>query len=151
MQPGFSAITSSQYYHPSFNSAIFDGPMRIYFVQFHETFALKIYFALQDYFVDSLNQYKEMAKRGELTLLIMIYPTEEGLYKAFPQIDKSTSVKQLVHLKNKNEIVFGLLAPVLEQDVSQLMEELANIFKTWDRNALIELNPIDRDLPSENL
>lgn len=138
MQPGFSAITSSKYYHPAFNSAIFDGPIRIYFVQFHETYALKIYFALQEQFKESLTHYKDFAKQNAQTLLIMIYPTEDGFKKAFEQkggLSLSDS-DSLAKILNGRESIFGLKAPVLESNVRQLMEELSDIFNEWEKTGL---------------
>jgi hypothetical protein len=134
MKPGFSAITSSKYYHPAFNSAIFDGPIRIYFVQFHETYALKIYFVLQERFKDTLNHYKDIAKKTDQTVLIMIYPTEDSFQKAFSS--NASVSKALSSVVGANESVFGLLAPVVENNVSQLMDELSDIFKNWDRLGL---------------
>jgi hypothetical protein len=137
MKPGFSAITSSKFYHPAFNSAIFDGPIRIYFVQFHETYALKIYFLLQDRFKEALNHYKDIAKKTEQTVLVMIYPTEDSFQKAFSNENnlKPTFAKAV----GKREAVFGLLAPVVEDNVGQLMDELSDIFKLWETNSLAEV------------
>lgn len=137
MKPGFSAITSSKFYHPAFNSAIFDGPIRIYFVQFHETYALKIYFLLQDRFKEALNHYKDIAKKTNQTVLVMIYPTEDSFQKAFANENHvpSTFAKSL----GKGESVFGLLAPVVEDNVGQLMDELSGIFKMWEANSLAEV------------
>ncbi len=137
MKPGFSAITSSKFYHPAFNSAIFDGPIRIYFVQFHETYALKIYFLLQDRFKEALNHYKDIAKKTEQTVLVMIYPTEDGFQKAFS--NESNLQSTFAKAVGKRETVFGLLAPVVEDNVGQLMDELSDIFKLWERNSMAEV------------
>ncbi|MEY4616252.1 MAG: hypothetical protein RJB66_1212 [Pseudomonadota bacterium] len=137
MTPGFSAITNSKFYHPAFNSAIFDGPIRIYFVQFHESYALKIYFMLQDHFKEALNHYKDIAKKSEKTLLIMIYPTEDSFQKAFE--GKSVAPSNFAMAREERECVFGLLAPVIEDNVGQLMDELSGIFKRWDAESLAEV------------
>lgn len=130
MTPGFSAITTSKFYHPAFNSAIFDGPIRIYFVQFHETYALKIYFMLQERYQESLNRYKDIAKQTERTLLIMIYPTEDSFQKAFS--GKPLHKGNFAMAQDGRECVFGLLAPVVEDNVGQLMDELSDIFMLWE-------------------
>jgi len=139
MTSGFSAFTSSKYYHPSFNSAIFDGPIRIYFVQFHESYALNIYFSLQERFKDSLNYYKELAKKIDQTLLIMIYPTEEGFLKAFTLTNSNH--RSMAMVDDKRESIFGLLAPITDHNVGQLMDELSGIFITWEKKALAEVIP----------
>ena len=137
MKPGFSAITSSKYYHPAFNSAIFDGPIRIYFVQFHETYALKIYFSLQEKFKEVLSHYKDIAKKTEQIVLIMIYPTEDSFQKAFSA--KISAESQFAKAEGHNESVFGLLAPVDENNVGQLMDELSGIFIKWESMGLAKI------------
>lgn len=137
MKPGFSAITSSKFYHPAFNSAIFDGPIRIYFVQFHETYALKIYFMLQERFQETLSHYKDIAKQTERTLLIMIYPTEDSFQKAF-SVGSPTSCS-FAKVEGATECVFGLLAPVVDDNVGQLMDELSDIFKQWESASFAEV------------
>ena len=141
MKPGFSAITSSKYYHPSFNSAIFDGPIRIYFVQFHETYALKIYFSVQERFKESLSHYKDIAKKTDQTVLVMIYPTEDSFQKAFNQ--ESSLDYSFAKVIGKKDVVFGLLAPVIENNVGQLMDELSDIFKIWEVKGLAEVIATD--------
>lgn len=137
MKPGFSAITTSKFYHPAFNSAIFDGPIRIYFVQFHETYALKIYFSLQDHFKEALNHYKDIAKQSERTVLIMIYPTEDSFQKAFTLAPDDKG--GLARVIKDHEAYFGLLAPVCEINIRQLMDELSNIFIEWETSGSAEI------------
>lgn len=137
MTSGFSAFTHSKYYHPSFNSAIFDGPLRIYFVQFHESYALNIYFSLQERFKEALNKYKETAKKIDKTLLIMIYPTEDSFLKAFSEARSFDS--SLARIDETSESILGLLAPISEHNVSQLMDELSDIFIRWERQALAQI------------
>ena len=151
MKPGFSAITTSKFYHPAFNSAIFDGPIRIYFVQFHETYALKIYFTLQELFKDTLNHYKDIAKQTERTLLIMIYPTEDSFKKAFSQFEPEA--QNFAKVKTEGECVLGLLAPVVEDNVGQLMDELSGIFKQWEREgaAKVIIPVSSRSAPANEL
>lgn len=134
MTSGFSAFTSSKYYHPAFNSAIFDGPIRIYFVQFHESYALNIYFSIQERFKDSLNHYKDVAKKIDQTLLIMIYPTEDSYLKAFALKDSTDQTMAMV--EEKSESIFGLLAPITDHNVGQLMDELSDIFIHWQHKSL---------------
>lgn len=142
MTSGFSAFTSSKYYHPAFNSAIFDGPIRIYFVQFHESYALNIYFSIQERFKDSLNQCKDIAKKIDQTLLIMIYPTEDSYRKAFAlpdSTDADQSVQSMAMVEEKNESIVGLLAPVTDHNVGQLMDELSDILIRWQQKSLAEV------------
>lgn len=141
MASGFSAFTSSKYYHPAFNSAIFDGPIRIYFVQFHESYALNIYFSIQERFKDSLNHHKDVAKKLDQTLLIMIYPTEDSYLKAFALKDSTAeqSIQSMAMVEEKSESIFGLLAPITDHNVGQLMDELSDIFIQWQQKSLAEV------------
>ena len=77
MKSTYSYLMQSKYFNPAFNSAIFDGPVRIYFAQFQESFALKIYFHMQNQFKDELARAKDLAKTINSNLLIMVYPSAD--------------------------------------------------------------------------
>lgn len=132
MKPGFSAKNSSRYFHPAFNSAIFDGPFRIYFVQFHETYALKIYFYIQEEFKKKFPHYKDVVRENQQTLFVMIYPTQESFLRAFND-DPPAQSKLVGRVHLDRESVFGLVAPVMDIQIRQLMDELSDVFSQWER------------------
>jgi hypothetical protein len=83
MKATYSALMNSRFFNPAFNSAIFDGPVRIYFAQFHESLALKIYFSLQQRFPQEMNQAKENYKLNSQNVLVMLYPTKDSFSMSF--------------------------------------------------------------------
>lgn len=68
-------LMRTEYYHPSLNSAVFDGPLRIYFAQAQESLALSLYFKLQKH-RESLFQTTDVAE-VQRYFVIMLYPQAE--------------------------------------------------------------------------
>src|SRR3954468_18644593 len=75
-------VTDSRYFSNEFNTAIIDGPLRIYFTDRQEANALQIYFEIQEI----------MSKEGlELDsipietphMFLMLYPTSEAFKGVF--------------------------------------------------------------------
>jgi len=66
-------LMKSEHYHPSLNSAVFDGPLRIYFAQSQEALALDIYFQLQKV----LEKYDYDQQNPTWYFVVLIYPTRE--------------------------------------------------------------------------
>jgi hypothetical protein len=61
----------SRYFTPAFNSAVFDGPLRVYFAQSLESFALNFYQKLK-------GQINWSFKSDAIDfVLVLIYPQEE--------------------------------------------------------------------------
>lgn len=131
MKAPFSALTQSHFFHSAFNSAIFDGPVRIYFVQFHEAFALKIYFALQDELSPLFNAVKDYSKDTGSTVLIMVYPTEEVFLKGFPEF-KGWEMLNVIGIGEwEGESVIGVVADHSDQLISQITAEVKKAFQNW--------------------
>ncbi len=80
MKSTYSTLLQSKFFNPAFNSAIFDGPVRIYFSQFHEALALKIYFGLQQSLVA---QTKAQHRQSGQNVLVMLYPSQESFQMTF--------------------------------------------------------------------
>lgn len=78
-----SYVAQSKYFSPAFNAAIFDGPIRIYFAQYQESQALKVYFNLQQRFGDVRRQARGIFKNRERNIFVMLYPTEESFDLSF--------------------------------------------------------------------
>lgn len=144
MKAPFSALTQSQYFHSAFNSAIFDGPVRIYFVQFHETYALKIYFALQDELAPMFNSVKDYSKDASgNTVLLMVYPTAEVFAKAFPQSELLEVNGKYLHYGKEQweeEDVIGVIAEESEELISTVVAEVKKIFDQWNEKKNLTSN-----------
>lgn len=140
MKAPFSALTQSQFFYSAFNSAIFDGPVRIYFVQFHESFALKIYFALQDELSPLFNAVKDYSKDAGSTVLIMIYPTEEAFYNSFPEY-KGQNCKQAIGIDEwEGESILGVVADYSESLIPSIISEVKKAFQNW---TLLRVSKLD--------
>jgi len=83
MRETVTYVTQSKYFTPAFNAAIFDGPIRIYFAQYQEAQALKLYFNLQERFADIRKQARGIFKDRARNIFVMLYPTEETFDLSF--------------------------------------------------------------------
>lgn len=142
MKATYSALMNSRFFNPAFNSAIFDGPVRIYFAQFHESMALKIYFSLQQKYAAEMTKAKELYKGHGQNVLVMIYPTKESFGMSFEQTQSLIQKDDL-----QGDIVLGLNGPfedeflpqVLSAIVGALAETSANLEVTSSEVALPQL------------
>ena len=83
MAASYSSFLSTKYYSPVFNTALFDGPFRIYFSQAYEGIALKIYHLLQNHHQDLNTYYKKWCDLTKKHVFILIYPTNDDLNVVF--------------------------------------------------------------------
>lgn len=91
---GLSAtvLTESEYYSSDFNGAIFDEPFRLYFAQYQENLALRVYFQLRQI----LSEFKEGSKStSKNSTFILLYPSKEAFLKVFPEKTKNMNVVNL--------------------------------------------------------
>jgi hypothetical protein len=82
-------ITQSGFFSPAFNAAIFDGPLRIYFAQYQEAEALKLYFKLQEKMKHEIKELRGQMKTTGFHVFVMLYPTAEIFARSFPRDGKS--------------------------------------------------------------
>ena len=73
-------VTQTKYFSPAFNAAIFDGPIRIYFAQYQEAQAMKIYFDLQARFQNLRRESRQFKDRN---IFVMLYPDPETFGASF--------------------------------------------------------------------
>jgi hypothetical protein len=83
MRSSYSVLVQSKFFNPAFNSAIFDGPVRIYFSQFYESLALKLYFAVQESLGEFLLKAKDQSRGLDRNVLVMLYPNSESFALSF--------------------------------------------------------------------
>jgi hypothetical protein len=105
-------ILQSRFFSSTFNTAIFDGPLRVYFSQAQEPEALKVYFSLQT------KIFQEEAKPVEhirdtlpknSTLFVMIYPNKESFQQSFDQ-DCDFAVAKM-----EQDCVIGVQGPISDK------------------------------------
>lgn len=143
MRSSYTTLMQSKYFNPAFNSAIFDGPVRIYFAQFHEALALKIYFMVQQQLSAELAKAKELAKASGANVLVMIYPTEESFSLSFETAAHKNSPWEVE--KWNEDAVIGLRGPAEDENLDLLIETLRMTMQNW-RPA-----PLQASLPNLDL
>ncbi len=127
MKGTYSALMQSKFFNPAFNSAIFDGPVRIYFAQSHESLALKIYFALQHQFTNEMARAKELHKFLDRTVLIMLYPSPESFHHSFD----SNDLLAADHLMD--DTVIGINGPFEDSKLDQVLAQALQAFHEWEK------------------
>lgn len=128
MRSTYTSFMHSKYFSPVFNSAIFDGPVRIYFSQIHESLALKIYFLIQQNLKEEINRVKEITKITKQNLLIMLYPTEEIFLQSFIS---ATDGRNIISEPWCEDLVLGLRSPLEELDLDLLIQEIKIQLHSW--------------------
>ncbi len=128
MKASYSNLMQSKYFSPAFNSAIFDGPLRIYFAQFHESMALKIYFMAQQKLSAELIRAKEVSKAAQANILVMIYPTEDSFEMTFEKHKGSGKIS--VETWN-DDVVIGLRGPLEDSELDSLIQALSEVMGRW--------------------
>lgn len=126
MKTSYATLMQSKYFSAAFNSAIFDGPVRIYFAQFHEPVALRIYFMMQQKLNAEIAHCKEITKKSGANVMLMIYPTKEAFSHVFGKKDVSYSVEEWRH-----DLVIGLNGPFDEDQFGAFVDELGQIMMSW--------------------
>jgi hypothetical protein len=141
-------VTQSRFFSPVFNAAIFDGPIRIYFAQFQESQALKLYYNLQERFADVRKNARGLFKERGQNIFVMMYPNEETFDLSFTE-DRPTDPKptgagaeaggviganvvtglgtQIVRAKLGHDFVVGVRGPIDDEDLENLCREMDQI------------------------
>jgi hypothetical protein len=115
MKSAYSTLMQSRFFHPAFNSAIFDGPVRIYFSQIHESLALKIYFSLQQKSLEALNQAKAISRDQGKNILIMLYPNQETFQMSFE------TPGFLIHDNLDGDALIGINGPFEDERLADVL------------------------------
>lgn len=137
MKSSYSSLMQSKYFSPAFNSAIFDGPVRIYFAQFHESLALKIYFLLQQKWPTEFARAKDLSKAAHANVLIMVYPTEESFLQS---VDGEPSKDSAWICENWNEdTVIAMRGPIEDEKMDDFMNFAGDTLRAWNPRSLESL------------
>ncbi len=142
MKEAITYVTQSKYFSPVFNAAIFDGPIRIYFAQYQEAQALKLYFNLQERFGEVRKQARGIFRERGRNIFVMLYPNEEVFDGAFGDDDAvgteslglgagaeaGPNAKPLI-MQNRlgSDYVLGVCGPMEDDTFDTLCEEMEGI------------------------
>jgi len=138
-------VTQSRFFSPVFNAAIFDGPIRIYFAQFQEAQALKLYFNLQERFSEVRKNARGLFKERGQNIFVMMYPNEDTFDLSFGQdsardpkptglgaeagsaIGAGMGGTQIVRTMLGHDFVVGVRGPIDDEDLENLCREMDQI------------------------
>jgi hypothetical protein len=127
MTASYSSLMQSRFFSPAFNSAIFDGPVRIYFSQLHESLALKIYFSLQQKHPEILSRAKELHKAFGMNLLVMIYPTEDSFQLSFEGRNEF-----LIEDRLGEDTLLGINGPFEDERLMDVLDGVVHCLRRWE-------------------
>jgi hypothetical protein len=124
MAATYSSFMTTRFYSPVFNTALFDGPLRIYFSQSYESAALKVYHLLQSQYPEQWNRLKECSQQSKEHVFLMMYPEKKDLEMIF------TDGIKAIHAQEWEEgLAIGFCQP---QDDLELTHQLDSINKSID-------------------
>lgn len=130
MAATYSSFMTTKYYSPVFNTALFDGPFRIYFSQNYESSALKIYHLLQTQYKDLWGQLKAWTQNSREHVFLLMYPEDKDLQIVFAETTKNA--KATVQLQSWDEgIVLGISQPVTDLDLALQVEQIGSMLQNW--------------------
>ncbi len=119
----------TQYFHPAFNSAIYDGPLRLYFAQFHESLALKVYFLAQQKLQGLWGQAKEVSRRTGSTILILIYPSSEFFDQTFQRANRVSPRVAIEYFEQ--DLLLGVRGPFEDEELEPFLAVLETEMRKW--------------------
>ncbi|MBC7420017.1 MAG: hypothetical protein H7328_04750 [Bdellovibrio sp.] len=130
MAATYSSFMTTKYYSPVFNTALFDGPFRIYFSQNYESSTLKIYHLLQTQYKDLWGQLKAWTQNSREHVFLLMYPEDKDLQIVFAETTKNA--KATVQLQSWDEgIVLGISQPVTDLDLALQVEQIGSMLQNW--------------------
>lgn len=121
----YPTVTQSKYFTPAFNAAIFDGPVRIYFAQYQEAEALKIYFLMQEKMNANRGEMKTALKSKSTNVFIMLYPTGDVFSRSFETESESRESRVVGHPFGR-DFVIGVNGQIQEGDYDLIFKRVAN-------------------------
>lgn len=128
MHQPIAHLTQSQYYSPTLNAAIFDGPIRLYFAQSQEPEALEIYFRLQKEVLENYELAKQYIQEDGQNVFILLYPSDEVFEQSCgDSIGKDSGI---VLQKLGDDFILGVRGPVRELEFVRIQEGLFRIFNS---------------------
>ncbi|MBC7743290.1 MAG: hypothetical protein H7061_13920 [Bdellovibrionaceae bacterium] len=134
MAATYSSFMTTEYYSPVFNTALFDGPFRIYFSQSYESSALKIYHLLQTEYQDLWSELKKWASSSREHVFLLMYPDDKDLQMVFhaTDTDNNDAADSCVQLRAWAEgIILGISQPASDLSLSNQVEKIGSLLKIW--------------------
>lgn len=126
MAATYSSFMTTRFYSPVFNTALFDGPFRIYFSQAYESAALKIYHLLQTEHQELWQRLKQWSLVTKDHVFLIIYPDQKDFQMVFQDDSK------VVHLQEWEEgIALGTYQPTTDDELSRQLNLIKEKLTHW--------------------
>lgn len=134
MAATYSSFMTTRFYSPVFNTALFDGPIRIYFSQSYESAALKVYHLLQTEYKAQWEKLKDFSHQRKEHIFLLMYPEMKDLQIIFS--DKLTPVQSqeweeglsIGFYQPKDDIELVTQLGMIMESIEKWMEKI----KTYD-------------------
>jgi hypothetical protein len=114
-------VTDSRYFSREFNTAIIDGPLRIYFADRQESDALKIYFDIQEVLANKGMKLDSISMEKP-NMFLMLYPTRQTFKDAFQRDD------EMAFGNFGNHMVLGVNGPYSEATRRKIGQQIQGVF-----------------------
>jgi len=114
-------VTDSRYFSQEFNTAIIDGPLRIYFSDRQEANALQVYFDIQES-LSKGGMRLDTIPLDAASMFLMLYPSEESFKDIFNLEEK------MAFGKFGKNLVFGINGPCAESTRKLICSQIKTIF-----------------------
>ena len=126
MAATYSSFMTTRFYSPVFNTALFDGPIRLYFSQAYETVALKIYHLLQTEFTSTWNSLKDHTQNSKEHLFLIIYPEMKDLHLVFTENKSSLQTQEW-----EEGLAVGLCQTIDDVMLKEQMQFIVRAIESW--------------------
>jgi hypothetical protein len=126
MAATYSSFMTTRFYSPVFNTALFDGPLRIYFSQNYEALALKMYHLFQSEYIDTWNLLKTHSVQSKEHLFVMIYPEANDLQIVFENFGSEPQSQEWVE-----GMAVGVIQVQDDAEIKRQLEFISQTAKRW--------------------
>lgn len=153
MKSSYSVFMQSRFFDPMFNSAVFDGPFRIYFNQMHESLALKIYFMLNQKLEDLSPELRDFTRKTDRHVFVLLYPNSAQYQHVFSKLNLNTAnISEVISSEHwEEDLVFGLARPLEDSELIGFIDNIKVEVKHWlDQGSQIDsMDPIGMEYSEE--
>jgi Na+/H+ antiporter NhaA len=126
MAATYSAFMTTRFYSPVFNTALFDGPFRIYFSQSYESSALKIYHLLQTQHQEVYDKLKKWSNDSKEHIFLLMYPEMKDVEIIFNETKKGVQIETW-----DEGVAIGMCQPVTDEEAHQQIEQIQKLLEEW--------------------
>ncbi|MFZ3230608.1 MAG: hypothetical protein WA160_10425 [Pseudobdellovibrio sp.] len=131
MAATYSSFMTTRFYSPVFNTALFDGPFRIYFSQSYESSALKVYHLLQTEYQDLWSKVKDWSAGSKEHIFFLIYPDITDVQNVFNSSDSVDISKKMYMQEWEEGLAIGLTQPMTDLDLVYQLEHVQKYLANW--------------------